>query len=167
MGIGIGIGFYLIFNKFSRSQYKSGNKLNRNIYLGAVLFFAALFIFSSVLSPTISSDTDIHNHNSSRFFDEGEMATFDYVNENIESSSRITSDHRVVRYYKLSNRNVSDIEEINWPYYIQAPINNISDLTNLSHNDIVKQVECNGAPSLLFHLKLVSALYIIYFFSLR
>jgi len=137
MGIGLGIGFYLIIKDFSLSERYKNIKPLRTTYHAFVLFLIFGFIFVSITSPGISTDTDIHEHNPSRYFDEGELATFDFVAEHIPSTSFIQSDRFVVRYYKLGSINTSEVEEVEWPHHKQRPINNISSLKTLADNNYV------------------------------
>jgi len=137
MGIGLGIGFYFIFKGFTLSDKVKTIRPLKTTYHALVLFLILGFIFISITSPGISTDTDIHDYNSSRYFDEGELATFDHVAENIPNYSFIQSDRFVVRYYRLASRNTSDVKEVEWPYHLQRPLYNISDLSESADNNYV------------------------------
>lgn len=135
MGIGLGIGFYLFFKRFTIPDKFQTIKPLKVTYHTFVLFLVFGFIFVSITSPGISTDTDIHEHNPSRYFDEGELATFDFVAEHVPSTSFIQSDRFVVRYYRLASRNTSEIEEVTWSYHLQRPLYNISDLSRYASNN--------------------------------
>lgn len=135
MGIGLAIGFYLLVNWISNLE-------NFNSFIPsktqlASIILVTIFVFSSITTPGLVTDTNIWDHNPTRYFGESDLATFEFVDERVEENSTILSDHFVFRFFRLGGHNITNTEMTRAKQFNRARISNVSALSNLTEGTYV------------------------------